>query len=128
PYDLRRGGWRGPRGGPRRRGSDHRRVHRLLHRLHDPAALRGRRGAARAMKTLPKIILFVSGWVVVGVILGLVFGSEGKNDAYKPQNEFKLDAWISLKIGPIDMSINKAVLYLFLAAAATTITMTYVAN
>jgi F-type H+-transporting ATPase subunit a len=65
--------------------------------------------------------------VLVGV-LGILLGSEGKNDAYKPQNEFKLDPWISIDIGPIDMSINKAVMYLFLAAAGTIIVMLYVAN
>jgi F-type H+-transporting ATPase subunit a len=58
----------------------------------------------------------------------VALGSEGKNDAYKPQNEFKLDPWISLEIGPIDMSINKAVLYLFLASGFTIAAMLYVAN
>ena len=53
----------------------------------------------------------------------MIFGSDGKNDDFKPQNEFKLDPWISIKIGGIDMSINKAVLYLFLACALTTVTM-----
>ncbi len=50
------------------------------------------------------------------------------NQDFKPQNEFKLDPWISLKFGPVDLSINKAVLYLLLAAAATTLTMLYIAN
>jgi F-type H+-transporting ATPase subunit a len=58
----------------------------------------------------------------------VIFGSEGMNNDYKPQNEFKLDPWISIHIGGIDMSINKAVLYLFLAAALTTITMVYIAR
>ena len=46
------------------------------------------------------------------------------NEAYKPQNEFKLDPWIS--IGPIEF--NKAVLYLFVATALTCVTMVYVAR
>jgi len=50
------------------------------------------------------------------------------NENYQPQNEFKLDPWISLKLGPIDMSINKAVMYLVLATAATCLTMVYIAN
>ena len=50
------------------------------------------------------------------------------NTEFKPQNEFKLDPWISLKLGPIDLSVNKAVLYLLLAALATTLSMLYVAN
>ena len=62
------------------------------------------------------------------VLLGVVFGRRGTNNEFKPQNEFKLDTWISLQIGSVDLTINKAVLYLFLAAAVTTITMVYVAN
>ena len=33
------------------------------------------------------------------------------NEEYKPQNEFKLDPWINIQIGGIDLSINKAVFY-----------------
>ncbi len=50
------------------------------------------------------------------------------NEEYKPQNEFKLDPWIELKIGPIDMSINKAVFYVAVACILTIITMLYVAR
>jgi F-type H+-transporting ATPase subunit a len=72
----------------------------------------------------------LGGFVILAIaaILGAALGSAGKNDAYQPQDEFKLDPWISLKIGGLDMSINKAVLYLFLAAAATCITMVWVAR
>jgi F-type H+-transporting ATPase subunit a len=66
--------------------------------------------------------------IALSILLGVLLGSEGKNDAYQPQNEFKLDPWISLEIGPFDMSINKAVLYLFLASALTIGAMLYVAN
>jgi F-type H+-transporting ATPase subunit a len=62
------------------------------------------------------------------VIVGVLFGSGGKNDAFKPQDEFKLDPWIKLKLGPIDMSVNKAVLYLFLACTLTSLTMVYIAR
>lgn len=34
---------------------------------------------------------------------------------FDPSEEFKLDPWISIELGPLDMSINKAVFYLFLA-------------
>ena len=80
------------------------------------------------MKTRTKVLLSVGGLVLLGIVVGVLFGSNGMNDEYKPQNEFKLDPWIELKLGPIDMSINKAVMYLFLAAAATTITMIYIAK
>ena len=69
-------------------------------------------------------------FVVVGlmVLLGALFGKEKENTEYKPQNEFKLDPWVELKLGPIDMSLNKAVLYLLIAAALTCWVMTYIAK
>jgi len=75
-----------------------------------------------------KVFLGVTVLVLLAGILAAVFGSEGKNEAYQPQNEFKLDPWISLKLGGVDMSINKAVLYLVLAAALTTTTMVWIAK
>ncbi len=45
------------------------------------------------------------------------------NEDYRPQNEFKLDPWISIKLGPIDMSINKAVFYVIVACILTCVTM-----
>ena len=50
------------------------------------------------------------------------------NTEFKPQNEFKLDPWVSLKIGPIDFSLNKAVLYLLIACALTVGTMVLIAR
>ena len=38
---------------------------------------------------------------------------------FEPQEEFKLPAWIDLEFGPIDLSINKAVVYLLVGAAIT---------
>jgi F-type H+-transporting ATPase subunit a len=35
---------------------------------------------------------------------------------FDPSREFALKPWISIHLGPLDMSINKAVVYLFLAA------------
>jgi F-type H+-transporting ATPase subunit a len=75
-----------------------------------------------------KIWLIVSGAFLLGVLLYVIFGSEGKNEQYQPQNEFKLDPWIKIKIGSIDMSINKAVLYLALASAATIFTLKWIAD
>jgi F-type H+-transporting ATPase subunit a len=46
------------------------------------------------------------------------------NDAYRPQDEFELKKWIPLGI----FSINKAVLYIFLAAGLTCFTMIYIAR
>jgi F-type H+-transporting ATPase subunit a len=38
---------------------------------------------------------------------------------FQPQHEFELEAWIPLELGPLDLSINKAVVYLWLGAAVT---------
>ena len=38
---------------------------------------------------------------------------------FQPQDEFELPAWVPIHIGPLDMSINKAVVYLWVGAAVT---------
>jgi F-type H+-transporting ATPase subunit a len=72
----------------------------------------------------------LAGLILVGlmILIGAAVGKQPKNSAYQPQNEFKLDPWIHLKIGSVDMSVNKAVLYLWIAAALTAITMVYIAR
>jgi F-type H+-transporting ATPase subunit a len=59
------------------------------------------------------------------VLLVIVAGSNGKNEAFQPQNEFKLEPWINLP-GPFD--INKAVVYVIVAAALTVFGMIYIAR
>jgi F-type H+-transporting ATPase subunit a len=73
-----------------------------------------------------KILLWGAVIYAALFIIALVaLGSAGKNTEFKPQNEFKLDTWISLP-GPFD--INKGVLYLVIAGVLTTWTMIYVAR
>jgi F-type H+-transporting ATPase subunit a len=50
------------------------------------------------------------------------------NEEYKPQNEFKLDPWITIEIGGIDLSINKAVFYVTVACLLTILSMTLIAR
>jgi len=38
---------------------------------------------------------------------------------FQPQHEFELPAWVPIHLGPIDMSINKAVVYLWVGALVT---------
>jgi F-type H+-transporting ATPase subunit a len=38
---------------------------------------------------------------------------------FNPEDEFRLEPWISIHLGPLDMSINKAVAYLALGALVT---------
>jgi F-type H+-transporting ATPase subunit a len=80
------------------------------------------------LSTRYKVLLGFLGVILLMVLLGVLFPSSGMNNEFKPQNEFKLDPWIPIHIGGLDLSINKAVLYLFLAAGATTGTMIYIAK
>jgi len=75
-----------------------------------------------------KVWIGVALYIGIAVLLYVVFGSEGKNEEFKPQNEFKLDEWIPIHIAGINLSINKAVLYLFLACIVTAATMIYIAR
>jgi F-type H+-transporting ATPase subunit a len=80
------------------------------------------------MKTRTKVLLAIGGYLGIVILLGVIFGNAGKNDEFQPQNEFKLDAWVPLHIGPIDLSINKAVLYLALACALTIGVMVWISR
>jgi F-type H+-transporting ATPase subunit a len=72
-----------------------------------------------------KIFFGIAAFYLLGFIaLIALVGSSGKNTEFQPQNEFKLIDWIHL--GPL--SINKGVLYLFIAGVLTVVTMLYVAN
>jgi F-type H+-transporting ATPase subunit a len=80
------------------------------------------------MKTWQKVLAFFLGLIALAVVISLLFHSSGKNDAFQPQEEYKLDPWISINIGGIDMSINRAVFYLFLTSALTCWAMIYIAR
>jgi F-type H+-transporting ATPase subunit a len=70
------------------------------------------------MSTRRKITFGILGVYILGMILIVVlFGAKRlDNEEFSPQNEFKLDPWLSLP-GPLDL--NKGVLYLFIATALT---------
>ena len=78
------------------------------------------------MSNTRKVLLAIAGFYVLGLILlGVIFGvSSHKNNAFQIQNEFKLINWIDLGV----LSINRAVLYLFLSAIATIGTMVWIAG
>ena len=78
------------------------------------------------MSNTRKILLAIAGFYVFGIVLLLVlFGfSQHKNNAFQIQNEFKLVNWLSLGL----LSINRAVLYLFIAAILTVLTMVFIAR
>src|SRR3954452_10834230 len=82
----------------------------------------------QALSFVKKLLLGIAVWFVGFIVFLLIFGNSGKNDEFKPQDEFKLHDWIPLQLGGINFSINRAVLYLVLASALTIWVMTYIAR
>jgi F-type H+-transporting ATPase subunit a len=82
----------------------------------------------KGLSTRAKLLIGAAIYVGGALLLYLIFGSEGQNDHFKPQNEFKLEPWIELKIGGLDLSFNKAVLYLLIACTLTVATMVLIAR
>jgi F-type H+-transporting ATPase subunit a len=80
------------------------------------------------VSTKRKLLLIAGIYFLVVILLLVIFGSAGKNNEFKPQDEFKLEPWISINIAGIDLSINRAVLYLVLAGALTIFTLTWIAR
>lgn len=81
-----------------------------------------------SLSTKQKVLIAAGLYFATTILLLLVAGSQGKNEEFKPQNEFKLDTWIPIHIGGVDLSITKAVLYLVLASALTIFAMVYIAR
>jgi F-type H+-transporting ATPase subunit a len=52
----------------------------------------------------------------ITTLLALPAAGMAAGEDFDPSEEFKLDPWVSIEIGPLDLSINKAVFYLFLAS------------
>lgn len=77
-----------------------------------------------------KQIILISALLLVALMVALfgIFGSAGRNNEFQPQNEFQLTPWIEIHIGGLDLSITKAVFYVFLSCAVTCGLMVYVAN
>jgi F-type H+-transporting ATPase subunit a len=82
----------------------------------------------KGLSFMKKLLLGVGTWLAGFIVFLLIFGSSGKNDEFKPQEEFKLHDWIPIHVGGINLSINRAVLYLVLASALTIWVMTYIAR
>jgi len=77
-----------------------------------------------AKKSKGRLWAFLAVWLGGTILLLALVGKGHRNHDYKPQNEFKLDSWINLGI----FSINKAVMYLFIAGILTCVTMIYIAR
>jgi F-type H+-transporting ATPase subunit a len=72
-----------------------------------------------------KILLWGSvAYVLINIVLIVAFGFGHKNNEFQIQNEFKLVDWVHLGV----FSINRAVLYLFISAVLTVVTMIWIAR
>jgi F-type H+-transporting ATPase subunit a len=72
-----------------------------------------------------KILWSLAGvWLGGTILLVALLGFGHKNNSFQIQNEFKLINWVHLGV----FSINRAVVYLFLAAALTVGTMLWIAR
>ncbi len=80
------------------------------------------------MRTRSKVLIGLGGYLALAVAMLLIFGNAGKNEEFKPQNEFKLEEWVPIHLGSLDLSINKAVLYLVLASGLTIFAMTWISR
>jgi F-type H+-transporting ATPase subunit a len=80
------------------------------------------------LSTRAKVLIALGIYLGVAVLLYAIFGDDGRNEEFQPQDEFKLDPWIEIKIGGIDLSFNKAVLYLLIGCALTVGTMLLIAR
>jgi F-type H+-transporting ATPase subunit a len=80
------------------------------------------------VSTRNKVLIGLGVYFGIAILMLLIFGSSGKLESFQPQNEFKLEPWISIHLGSLDLSINKAVLYLVLASGLTIFTMVWISR
>jgi F-type H+-transporting ATPase subunit a len=77
------------------------------------------------MSNTRKVLLGGFGFYLLGIVLlVIIFGFGHKNTSFQIQNEFQLVNWVSLGV----FSINRAVLYLFVAAILTVGTMLWISR
>jgi F-type H+-transporting ATPase subunit a len=84
--------------------------------------------AKGGLSTKAKVLIGLGVYLAIAILMLLIFGSSGKNEEFQPQNEFKLEPWIDIHIAGVDMSINKAVLYLLIASALTIAAMVWISR
>lgn len=68
------------------------------------------------------------GLVLLSPATALAADTGGDEPALNPSEEFALPSWVSIRIGGLDLSINKAVFYVLLATLLTCVVMIYAAR
>ena len=90
-----------------------------------PAAGGATPGGSKGGSLRTKVLIGLGIWLGGTIALIAIAGFSGtRNKEFEPQNEFKLDTWVHLGV----FSINKAVMYLVIAATLTSVTMIYIAR
>ncbi len=78
-----------------------------------PAAPHGKKKRGTATYVVWGLLAFMVFWAILSIVMAPEVESIEK---FKPQNEFGLHPWVSINLGPLDLSINKAVMYLALSS------------
>ena len=68
------------------------------------------------MKRLSALV--VTAWLALPSV-ALASSTEGGEEEFNPEHDFEIGEWIPIKLGPLDLSINKAVAYLILGSLVT---------
>jgi hypothetical protein len=65
---------------------------------------------------MKRMLCLATGLFLLLPAIALAADETGAEEKFDPSEEWTLHPWVSIHIGPIDMSINKAVAYLLLGA------------
>ena len=65
------------------------------------------------------LVLASTLWLVVLPQAALASTAEGAEEEFNPEHDFEVGEWIPIQLGPLDLSVNKAVAYLVLGTVCT---------
>ncbi len=65
------------------------------------------------------LALALSLLLILPASVALASSAEGEEEEFNPEHDFEIGEWIPIHLGPLDLSINKAVAYLLLGTAVT---------
>jgi F-type H+-transporting ATPase subunit a len=68
---------------------------------------------------MKRLVAALFALIVAVALPASAFAAEGEDGEFAPEHEFELHSWLDIKIGGLDLSVNKAVAYLWLGALCT---------
>jgi F-type H+-transporting ATPase subunit a len=69
------------------------------------------------MKRLSALAVFL--WLALPSLALAATSTTGEEEEFNPEHDFEIGEWIPIHLGPLDLSVTKAVVYLWLGAALT---------